>query len=86
MMIMPDRQPIKHGTYGGYQTHKNRDDEPCDECLEANAAYRRKYRASTPRRMQRDRRENAARSRALWRLAAEYRARFRELVAEELRS
>lgn len=76
---------IRHGTYGGYQAHRILDEEPCDDCREASAAYHRKYRES-PSVRRKMARENAARSRAVWRLAAEFPARFKELVAEELRS
>ena len=34
-------KPISHGTYGGYEAHRSRGQEPCDECREAQRAYNR---------------------------------------------
>lgn len=31
----PAPQPINHGTHGGYQTHRYRGEEPCEDCREA---------------------------------------------------
>lgn len=71
------------GTYGGYQRHKRQGTQPCWSCIEANRAYTAQWRANPERREREKRRENA-RKRALWRLAQEYPARFRQLVAEEM--
>lgn len=38
------REPVKHGTYGGYQAHKRRGEDACDECKAANTQYRRNAR------------------------------------------
>ncbi len=38
---------MKHGTHSGYNIHKQRGEDACDACLEANRAYHRdRYRAT----------------------------------------
>lgn len=32
-------RPIRHGTPGGFSTHRHRGEVPCDACREANNAY-----------------------------------------------
>ena len=32
------RRPIKHGTRSGYQVHRNRGEEPCEDCKAASRA------------------------------------------------
>lgn len=38
-------EPIKHGTYGGYQAHRKRGQQPCEACVRAAATYRKAYNA-----------------------------------------
>ncbi len=73
------REPIQHGTPGGYKTHRNRGVPMDDECgcRAANAAY-----ASTWRH-RRDARRNA-REAAYRRLAERFPATFDILIAKEL--
>lgn len=49
------RQPINHGTYGGAQTHRRRDESVCGACSEAEAEYMRKLRGRNARVRRRDR-------------------------------
>jgi hypothetical protein len=42
------RQPVKCGTYGGYQAHKRRKEDACDDCKAANTEYRRGARLRPP--------------------------------------
>jgi cytidine deaminase len=58
------------GTNKGYFAHRRRDEDPCAACRQAHYEYQADG--------------NAARSRALTRLAKEYPDRFREIFAEEL--
>jgi WhiB family redox-sensing transcriptional regulator len=37
------RKPINHGTQSGYHAHQRRSEEPCRQCLEANALANRLY-------------------------------------------
>jgi hypothetical protein len=39
------KEPIQHGTTGGYMTHKRRTDVVCDECRIAWREYYRRHRA-----------------------------------------
>lgn len=41
----PKPQPIKHGSRSGFITHKNRGEEPCTPCRQADDRYKRDYRA-----------------------------------------
>ena len=34
-------KPIEHGTFRGYQTHRRRGEDPCDDCYEAMSAKSR---------------------------------------------
>lgn len=72
------------GTYAGYQYHSKRGERPCRPCRDAANAYQRERRQANPDVRAKDNRDNAARNRAVWRLAAEHPERYRELVAEEL--
>lgn len=78
-----DPHDERHGTYAGYQRHRNDGEDPCGLCREANAAYQRDIRGRSPDLAQRGRDASNARSRALTRLANEYEQRFRELYDEE---
>ncbi len=73
------------GTYGGYQRHTRRGEVPCAECKKANREYAAARRADDAVRIEENAR-SAARQRALWRLAAEYPDRFRQLFIEEVSS
>lgn len=42
-----DPDPIRHGTYAGYQQHNRLSIPPCDDCRDALAAYQRDYRSRT---------------------------------------
>jgi hypothetical protein len=42
-------EPIKHGTYGGYQTHQRRKVPVCDDCRQAAADYRSSRQSTGPR-------------------------------------
>jgi hypothetical protein len=55
------RAPIEHGTYGGYQAHGRRGEEPCEECHAARRKYKRerKQGRATQIRNQRQRQEAA---------------------------
>lgn len=57
------------GSNKGYFAHRRRGEEPCTACRQAHYDYQAE--------------SNAARSRALTRLAKEYPDRFREIFAEE---
>jgi hypothetical protein len=73
------------GTTAGYHRHIRNGEEACQSCRDAWAAYHRKYRTQ-PEQQRKALARNAARTRALNRLAKEYPDRFRELVAEETRA
>lgn len=75
---------IECGTYAGYQRHVRRGEVTCADCRRASAAYMRQFRESRPDIRADERRRNAARDRAAWRLVDEYRSRFHELYVEEL--
>lgn len=77
--------PSKCGTGGGYQKHRRNGEEACNACKAAQAEYMRQLRQSRPKVYDNEKRRNAARGRALWRLAEEHEDRFRELYLEEVR-
>ena len=83
---MSARSSSACGTYAGAQQHRKRGEEVCQPCRNAAAAYLRDWRARNPQSRAKERQQNNARSRALWRLADEFPDRFRELVADELRA
>lgn len=72
------------GTYAGWNRHVSRDEPPCDPCREAQRAYMREWRKRSPEKQAVRLARQAARYRAFTRLADENRARFYELVNEEL--
>jgi hypothetical protein len=80
---MSTRQAAPCGTYGAYQAHRKRGQEPCDACRAANAAYERQYRKNSPELYARELAAQYAKERALRRLASEYPERFTELLNEE---
>ena len=71
------------GTYGGAQAHVRKGEEVCEPCRTARSEYRREYRKTHPGDAAYDRRMNAARSRALWRLAEAHPDEFRTYLDEE---
>jgi hypothetical protein len=77
-------KPIKtHGTDSGYQAHKRRGEDPCPACRAARNAYMVRYRATHEADYEQEKRLNAARSRALWRLANAHPDEFRAYFDEE---
>lgn len=70
------------GTYAGAQAHRRSGEKPCDECREARNAYMRERRKK-PGVSAAEKRDNAARSRAVWRLAALHSDEFQNLYREE---
>ena len=79
------RKPAECGTTSGYSGHKRRGEDACAPCLAAIRDYQRTYRrgkgqAATRRVKERE----AARDRALRRLAALYPAQLEALLAEEM--
>lgn len=81
----PNQSCLPCGTYGGYQQHRRRGQEPCDPCREAARVYQQERRAKDPEKRAEENAKSSARERAVWRLAAEHPERFKELVAEEFR-
>lgn len=72
------------GTERGYRAHIHNGSEKCQPCKDAHAAEMRKQRARRPEAYSREEQANAARHRALARLAAEQPNRFRVIYFEEL--
>ncbi len=68
-----------HGTYACYVAGCRR-----DECRAANTAYKAQWRKDKPGGYAKELAYNAARNRALERLATEYRGRFAALLDQEL--
>lgn len=78
--------PHVHGTYAGYQTHKRHNNEPCDDCRAANAAYVRRYRRSKPEAAEYVRKQHEAYRAAQARLRALHYPEFNLIYDEELRA
>jgi hypothetical protein len=76
--------PARCGTPAGYQRHRRRNEQPCDDCRVANAAYMRDFRQRKPEFAAKARASSNARSRAVWRLAARYPDEYRQLLREEI--
>jgi hypothetical protein len=77
---------MKHGTTGGYQGHIKRGEPICDDCREAQKAWRRAYHAREGEKLkQKQARSAAARNRALSKLAARHPDEYLELRLAELR-
>lgn len=72
------------GSYAGYQRHIRRKEPTCEPCRKANAVYVAEFRADNPESYALNKRRDAARNRALWRLANAHRTEFDALVIEEL--
>jgi hypothetical protein len=83
-MAKADLERYPCGTDAAAQRHRRRGERPCDACLAAQAKRGRDRRDDPDVRADEFHRNNA-RSRAVWRLAAEYPDRFRELFIEEVR-
>jgi hypothetical protein len=81
-MTAHDDAPLLCGTYAGFQRHLRANETPCEECKAARTLYVRQWRERGG--MTRTRQYNAARGRALTRLAANHRAEYRALYREEL--
>ena len=72
------------GTYNAYQLHVRRGEVSCEPCREANRVYNNERRATKQDRFWEAQRA-VRRNRALYRLAAEYPTRFREILVEEMK-
>lgn len=70
------------GTYAEYQAHKKRGETPCADCQKANRDYVNAWRQDPTRRDHMFSLQ-AARNRALGRLAKAHRDEFRAMYAEE---
>lgn len=77
-------QATRCGTYAEYQAHRSRGEDPCDDCRAANNAYKREYLKARPEKYAATKRGNAARLRALWRLAELHPTEYRRLYHEEV--
>lgn len=73
------------GTYNGYGDHKALGTDPCEPCLEANAAYMKQLRDARPGWYLKQRAYQAAKGRAYVRLAAMHPVIFEWLVRDELK-
>lgn len=71
------------GTYSGYQAHRNADEDACEPCKAAARAYQADYRKRNPQTGVRQMATQAARMRALRRLAIRHPAEFRRLYEQE---
>jgi hypothetical protein len=71
------------GTYAAYQRHMRRGETACAPCQTAATAKQQAYRRNNRQAYRRELGRNAARSRALERLADEYPERFAVLLNEE---
>ena len=78
------RRPAPCGTRGGYQRHIRLKTPPCEACKKASAAWMKKYRDDNPHEYEQTLKTNAARTRALWRLATQHRDEFTAYVREEM--
>lgn len=76
---------MNHGTYGGYQMCRRRDEGACEPCKRACAVYAEKFRTANPDSVRRGARGENAKRRAHRRLAALHPSEFRRLLNEELR-
>jgi hypothetical protein len=75
---------INHGTsYAEAQQCYRRNKKACPPCRAVLAAYQREHRRNDRTAYARELKANAARTRALWRLAQMHPGLFRALVAEE---
>lgn len=72
------------GTYGAAQRHARRKEPLCDPCQAARTAYMAERRATDPKAYKNEQIRNAARSRALWRLADQFSKHFENYYIEEV--
>ena len=70
------------GTYAGAQVHRRNREKPCDPCRLASNDYMRERRKQ-PHIREEEKKDTAARSRALWRLAALHPGEYQNLYREE---
>jgi hypothetical protein len=75
---------IEHGTYGGYQAHKRIGEGPCTDCRRANSSYQAAWRRRNPASQSLNAERQAARDRALRKLAERFPAELESLYAAEL--
>ena len=75
----------EHGTNAGYLAHRRAREEACAPCREAARVYQADYRAARPAQRRFNAAQNAARGRALRRLAARHPEEFRKLFEKEKR-
>jgi hypothetical protein len=78
------RGEITHGTHNGYQQHCRRDETPCEDCRQAEIAYRDNLRTSDPETHRWHRARQSARMKALRRLAGQFPREFDALFEREL--
>ena len=77
-------RPIAHGTHRGYTACRKRPEGSCLRCRRANAAHAAEWRAANPAARDLCIARDAARDRALRRLAKQFPAEFQALHKEEL--
>lgn len=75
----------KWGTITGAHRHRRAGQKPCDACLDAENAYRRRWRELNPRARTTEERDwNRARQRTLTELAALHREEYQTLFRRHL--
>ena len=74
------------GTYGGFQRHERKGEDPCDSCRDARNAYMRDYRYRNERAQAEQTRRINARARAALRVAKEHPETFEQYITEEMAS
>jgi hypothetical protein len=74
-----------HGSYAGYQWHRRNNEDPCLECRLANRSHQARWRAENPDKHTRQQRVQAARRRALNKLAKLHPHDMLDLYQDELR-
>lgn len=77
------RDDARCGTPSGWNRHRRNGERPCERCVDAKAAYDRRWRAA-PERTRRNRRLARARGLALQRLSHRYPEEYSELYREAL--
>lgn len=81
--VVTARKPINHGSYGGYQVHLRRGEQPCDLCSKAHAVYKRAYRAD-PRSYRREKQAQKAADAALRELSHLHPDEYQALYTKHL--
>lgn len=74
---------INHGTYGGYQAHRRKNEDACEPCRTAARDYQRNYRSVVG--IESQKRYSQAREQAFLRLSRMHPDEFHRLMHEELR-